>query len=216
MSNDKVQKNIKEKLYLFIDNLKDAFLLVVDRDFHCLYYNIAFAELMKGRHGKDIALGRSILECISSVENKDLIGGLISRALTGEPVSNVRIFGKNPASCIESFYYPFRDDNNEIIGAVIRARDVTYRIQAENELRESEQKWRTLFQLLPVGISILDKNGNITEHNQALEKILRLSKNDIRNKEYANRKYIHHDLTTYKPDEFPSHKAVVTQNSILN
>jgi PAS domain S-box-containing protein len=52
------------------------------------------------------------------------------------------------------------------------ARDVTQRILMENELTISEQKFRTLFELLPTGITIADTTGKLLQCNPAAEQII--------------------------------------------
>jgi diguanylate cyclase (GGDEF)-like protein/PAS domain S-box-containing protein len=53
--------------------------------------------------------------------------------------------------------------------------DVSDRKQAEVALRESQEKYQTLFQTLPVGLSITDQQGHLVEVNAAAEHILEVS-----------------------------------------
>ncbi|MFZ3048838.1 MAG: PAS domain S-box protein, partial [Desulfatirhabdiaceae bacterium] len=54
----------------------------------------------------------------------------------------------------------------------------TLRGMSEEALRVSEIKYRTLFDVIPVGITVSDNAGNIVESNRIAEKILGLSKDD--------------------------------------
>ena len=49
------------------------------------------------------------------------------------------------------------------------------RKRAEQDLRENEAKLETFFEVLPVGVSILNDDGQIVEMNPALERILGIS-----------------------------------------
>ncbi len=51
------------------------------------------------------------------------------------------------------------------------ARDITDRIQSEATLRASEEKWRSLFELCPLGIALHDMQRNCVEANPAFESI---------------------------------------------
>ncbi len=55
------------------------------------------------------------------------------------------------------------------------AHDITARKRMEDALKESQQKYQTLFEILPIGISITDEQGNLLEANPAFEKILGVS-----------------------------------------
>ncbi len=50
--------------------------------------------------------------------------------------------------------------------------DITERKQLEVALQASQQKYQTLFEILPVGVSITDAEGNLIETNPASEHIL--------------------------------------------
>jgi PAS domain S-box-containing protein len=93
-------------------------------------------------------------------------------------------------------------------------RDITGRKQAEQSLYESEQKLRALFDILPVGVSILDDSHNVQLSNPTLARILRLSQDQLRNGEYGARTYLRDDGSEMSPDEFPSSRAVSEQRLI--
>lgn len=53
--------------------------------------------------------------------------------------------------------------------------DVTEQYKAENELRESERRFKSVFELSPIGIILLDQQGKIIQLNQAAKDILGVS-----------------------------------------
>ncbi len=52
-----------------------------------------------------------------------------------------------------------------------------FRANMERRLRESEEKYRTLFNLVPIAITLTNKSGQIVESNEMAEKILGITKN---------------------------------------
>jgi diguanylate cyclase (GGDEF)-like protein/PAS domain S-box-containing protein len=83
-------------------------------------------------------------------------------------------------------------------------------------LRDSEAKLRALFQVLPAGISILDRERRLVDTNPALEHILKMSKDELADAARSGRQYIHPDGTPFLPHEFPSERAFETQTVILD
>ena len=57
-------------------------------------------------------------------------------------------------------------ENNQPVGSLSTARDITETRKAELQLRESEDKYRQLFEKSPVGLIKVDINGNITDANE--------------------------------------------------
>lgn len=74
-------------------------------------------------------------------------------------------------------------------------------------LRDSEEKLRTLFDILPIGVSILDEQRHVVQQNPALEQILQLSKAGLETGAFQARRYLRPDGTPMPRDEFPSARA---------
>ena len=66
--------------------------------------------------------------------------------------------------------YPVRDEKGELIGIVEIVTDVTERHRAEEAMRQSEQKYRELFENASDMIFVLDFEGNILSCNEAASK----------------------------------------------
>ena len=76
------------------------------------------------------------------------------------------------------------------------------------EARENEAKLRTLFEILPVGISILDEHRNIVDCNLALEQVLGISREGLLRGDYATRRYVGSDGSPMPLEDFPSARTV--------
>jgi len=64
------------------------------------------------------------------------------------------------------------DDTGEVAGAEGVIRDISERKQAEEALKKSESRFRTIFHESPIGIEFYDSSGNLIEANEASRKIL--------------------------------------------
>lgn len=66
---------------------------------------------------------------------------------------------------------PLRGEDGRITGAIVLNEDITALHAAQERLRASEELFRTVFDLLPVGLWIADREGRITRGNPAGHRI---------------------------------------------
>ncbi|MEI7643279.1 MAG: PAS domain S-box protein [Chloroflexales bacterium] len=92
--------------------------------------------------------------------------------------------------------------------------DVTARVRAEAALRESEAKLRVLFEMLPVGVSILDAAQRIVFVNPALERILDIEHAVLMQGGYRTRRYLRPDGTPMPTEAFASRRVITEQRAI--
>lgn len=107
---------------------------------------------------------------------------------------------------------PIHFDNETLVFSSIR--DVTERKEIEQSLRAAEEQLQTIFELMPVGASLIDSGRQIVRMNRALEKIMSMKMADILAGKYRERKYVHSAGTPMQPHEFPSERAFREQTAI--
>jgi PAS domain S-box-containing protein len=87
---------------------------------------------------------------------------------------------------IKSFLWgkasPLYDRNNKVVGAIQSIRDITERKRAEDILRESENRYRTIFENTGSAMLIVEEDTTITLANTEFENIYGYSKEEIENK----------------------------------
>jgi PAS domain S-box-containing protein len=111
---------------------------------------------------------------------------------------------------------PVRNDKNGIIGYIITAHDITDRKQLEKTIRDSEQKFRTLYETMAQGIIHIDPRGNVIESNPAAERILGFSHEQLARMMYNHPdwKVIHEDGSECRADQFPAMVALRTGKKV--
>jgi len=92
--------------------------------------------------------------------------------------------------------------------------DITERKRLQDALSASEQKWRTVFEFFPAGVSVVDSRHRVTMCNAALSRILQLPAADIAAGAYVSRRYYRSDGSPMPADEFPSLRALREQREI--
>jgi two-component system CheB/CheR fusion protein len=109
---------------------------------------------------------------------------------------------------------PYRTLENVIAGAVLTFVDVSEQKELQAAIRESEEELSTLFDLLPVGASVLNGEQRIVYVNPALEKILGISREGLLGGAYTSRKYLRADGTPMRVEEFAGVRALQEQQAV--
>lgn len=100
---------------------------------------------------------------------------------TGEPVRALRskYMGKGGVvRWVELSAFPIRNEKGEIIGFRGLGEDITERVQAEEALRRSEERYRTLLEEMDEAYYEVDLRGNFTFVNDALCRLLGYSREE--------------------------------------
>ena len=183
----KAEETLKKSQVLLHSTLEsqlNTIIFSIDDKYNYLSFNKAHSDAMKFAYNADVKIGMNILACISSIEDRKMAKKSYDRALSGETHSNIRLYGDIATAHFESFFNPILDVNQKIIGATGLARNITKRIQQQENLKISEEKYRTLFETNRDSITILrldkeGKPGNFIEANPATTALFGYTKKEL-------------------------------------
>jgi len=171
-----------EELYrYFAESLLDP-VYEFDRQGRFLYVNNAFTQMF-GYAKKEILANLRILDVIAE-EDRAASHGAIDEILRG--VTSVRestFIRKDGARFIgETHSGPLHKKKGEVVGVRGILRDVTERKRAQEELRESEEKYRMLFEHSGFSINIVDpETGKLVVFNRKAHERLGYTREEFQN-----------------------------------
>ncbi len=186
-----------------------------DLDGRLLYHNRKSAQLMGGTPAD--FTGKMAAELFDSDFSKLMLERIqqVSKSRQAVRYDDTRVVLATGEVWFSSMYSAI-EKTGEVIAIQIAAQDITERKQAEEKLRESEGKWRDLFEILPVGVSLIDSQNNVVELNTQLARILNISREGLIRGDYRSREYLRHDSTLMSREEFPSVRAVAEHRPVMN
>ena len=102
--------------------------------------------------------------------------------------------------------------------------DITERKKAEEALKKSEERFRTLFESAPIGISINDANGKFVQVNKSFQEMLGYTEEELRGlsfrevtfeEDLAESKILFGELVEGKRNEFNTEKRYLKKNGSI-
>ncbi len=169
-SEEKYRKDVT-LLQSILESTSDIIIFALDTN----YCYTAFTKFHKATIRKiwdvDIQFGMNMLDIISNQEDRQKAKENFDRALHGEYFKLIEAYGNKLLyrTTYENYYSPIKDSSENIIGVSVFVIDITERKQAEEALRESEEKFRTSLNSIGDAVITADKDGNITHMNAMAE-----------------------------------------------
>jgi PAS domain S-box-containing protein len=171
MADDSVKKS-HSLLMSVIESHKDILIFSTDREYRYLHFNQSYRDSMKFAYDREIEEGVSILDYITSEDERMLVKETIDLALNGQSSSFIQTFGNVNAAYYECFFNPISDENGEIIGCTVLARDITAAVKAERALRDSEIKFKEIIDQINDIIVVFDEKKKVIIWNKGAEQAL--------------------------------------------
>ncbi len=178
----------KAKLDAALSSMSDA-IFFSDSEGNFIDFNEAFATFHKFSSKAECAKQLSDYHRFLDVFMMDgtlapLENWAVPRALRGEIATNAEyILQRKDTGDIWVGSYgfaPIRDNEGSIVGSIVTAHDITEKKRAEMTLRESELKFRNIFDHSPVAISIEEiLTGRIIDVNTSWQRLFGYPKNEV-------------------------------------
>lgn len=156
---------------------------LLDKDFRIIQANRTMA--LRLGCTPEQAVGRRCCEVVHGLPDPPDFCPL-ARMLASGNEERAEIEAERLRGTFEITATPLRNAAGKLVGCIHVARDVTERKRAENTLRESEERYRTLFDEAMNGICLADvETGEILECNQALAALVGMDRAELIGKPQA-------------------------------
>ncbi|MGH9524428.1 MAG: PAS domain S-box protein, partial [Terriglobales bacterium] len=149
----------------------------IDAEERTTFVNAKMAAML-GRIPEEM-LGTHIKEFIYAGQHELIDVSMMERRAMARGHYEVMLVNKDGGHIITSLNSsPILDGNGHYAGALGMLTDITEQKQAEKKLRESEQRYRTLFERNLAGVFRATANGTLLEANDAFRRMLGYDTND--------------------------------------
>jgi len=162
----------EQRLSLLLNNTDESFIILNSR-LHIVAYNRAAQQHSPFFYTQELQSGLSVLDLIDPVEIEAMIA-LFELVFEGEPREKETSYydDKKTLHIFSHVFRPLYDDNNEISGVFITSSDITKRKYAEQQVKESEERFKTIIQESFDAVLITDDATRITYSSPSITNVL--------------------------------------------
>ncbi len=182
------RKTIEDELRfqsMLLDQIQDL-IIATDLEGRINYVNEAVVKIMKRNRSELLgetvhALGEDPVK--GATQNEIIEKTLQNGNWTGEVVN---LDSRGQLHTIETRTSIVKDSENKPLGMVGISTDITHRKQIEENLRASEEKFRSAFEASPVGMALVGLDGSFISVNSKTEELLGYSAKELLKLKYQD------------------------------
>ncbi len=178
---EKELRETEERLSAFMNSSPDGFFLL-DPELNYVDINDAGLRLFPAGTKKEDIVGKNVVEIAPNIKETGRYYKYLEVLKTGKPFFVDDVVPHPKFGDVHLALRAFKVDN----GLGIITTDITERKSAEEALRESEERYRTLYESPRDGIATANLKGFITECNQAYADMLGYSCEEIKKIKYQD------------------------------
>lgn len=155
------------------------FISLIDREYRYQIANAAYLHALNKRH--DELIGHTIGEFVGLEPFESRTKPRLDRCFGGETIhyETWLEFETSGRLFLSITYAPYIQDDNTITGVVVSARNITPLKQTQEELEESEERFRAVFENVVVGVTVTDPHGRILQVNRRMCDMLGYDAEDL-------------------------------------
>src|SRR6056297_74789 len=192
-------------------------IVVLDKDLNHVFVSQRFIQ--DYRVQEENIIGKNHYEVFPEIPEK--WREVHKRALGGEVVSSNDDFFIREDGSIEYTRWecrPWYESENEIGGIILYTEVITEKVNIEEKLRESEGRFRNLFETMAQGVVYQDKKGNIVSANPAAEKILGITLDQMQGRTSMDPRWkaVSEDKSELPGEKHPAMVALKTGKPVEN
>lgn len=150
-----------------LDNSPECIVLI-GKNHEVLAYNQTIRNVLKQYHQREIEINDFYYPDFVIEANKELYLDTFHKAVKGESVTVQNLTENDNVSIwFEYRMTPIYHDDGSLLGVALSAKDITTSKMYETRLKESEDRFRKISNLAPIGILITNELLEITYANNA-------------------------------------------------
>ncbi len=177
---EEVLRESEQKFRLLAENIAEVFWLLDPMDYRVLYVSPAYEQLWGRTCASLYEDPRSWLADIHPADLERVSAALEKLAETGEFDEEFRLVRSDGSiRWVWDRGFAVKEESGQVQHIVGIAADITERKQAEEALRESEEKYRDLYDDAPVAYLAVGLDGRVAKANQRTSELLGYSLDNL-------------------------------------
>ena len=196
-----------EERYRFLYEESHIFSLIISEEGDIVDFNKTSLDILG--YSRDDVTGKNVLDFVLP-EYREKVFRHLRMDFVNEytPEAEFEVYAKD-GSIHTILFSPggvILYEDEQPIGLLVTGIDITARKVAEEAMRESEWKFRMLFEFAPDAYYLNDLKGHFIDGNKAAEKLLGYKKGELIGKSFL-------DLTILPPEQIPKAAALLAKNA---